>query len=235
MWKGRTLYVWLAVIAGAGAAVVLFGSARRDSSDDILSRLNNEAEQLQAQTVEAIPELPLDPPISSAIDPALPARVLLVGDSQSWVLTSGLDAWKAEHGVDAMASAGVGCGIGENTRIEYLGVVQDEAPGCTAWRDTLPAIVERFQPNVVIVVGGAADLSDRMLPGDTDWSHIGEPAYDAWLLGQMRGFADRDRRRSAPRSSGSPTPTSSPSTTPERPARRRSTRPTRRAWTATTS
>lgn len=190
MWKGRRLYVWLVVLAAIGSVVVLVGRDRRDSADDILSTLNNQAEQLQQGALDSLPVLPPDPPTRSAIDPELPARVLMVGDSQSWVLSSGLDAWSTEHGVDVVASAGVGCGIGENTKIEYLGTVQDESPGCTAWRDSLPQYVERFQPNVVIVVGGAADLSNRVLPGDTDWSHIGEPAYDAWLTGQMQQFAD---------------------------------------------
>lgn len=189
MWKGKRLYVWLVALALVGAVVVIAGRDRRASTDDLMSTLNNNAEQLQQQAVANLPELPPDPPTSSEIDPALPARVLLVGDSQSWVLTSGLDGWSAEHGVSVIASPGVGCGIGENTKIDYLGIVQDESPGCTAWRDAVPAIIERYQPNVVVVVGGAADLSNRVLPGDDDWSHIGQPAYDEWLLGQLREFA----------------------------------------------
>lgn len=190
MWKGRRLYIWLVVLSAIGSAFVLVGRDRRDSADDLLSTLNNDAAQLQESALDSLPVLPVDPPSRSAIDPELPARVLMVGDSQSWVLSTGLDDWEAEHGVEVVASAGVGCGIGENTKIEYLGVVQDEAPGCTAWRDALPAFVDRFQPNVVVVVGGAADLSNRVLPGDTDWSHIGEADYDAWLTAQMQDFAE---------------------------------------------
>jgi peptidoglycan/LPS O-acetylase OafA/YrhL len=189
MWKGRRLYAWLAAFALVGAIVVVAGRDRRASADDLMSTLNNNAEQLQQQAVANLPELPPDPPTTSAIDPALPARVLLVGDSQSWVLTSGLEGWSQEHGVSVIASPGVGCGIGQNTKIDYLGIVQDESPGCTAWRDAVPAIVEKYQPNVVVVVGGAADLSNRVLPGDDDWSHIGQPAYDEWLRGQLREFA----------------------------------------------
>ena len=235
MWKGRRLYVWLVVLAVIGSAFVLLGRDRRGAADDLLSTLNNEAEQLQQGVLDSLPILPPDPPTRSAIDPELPARVLMVGDSQSWVLSTGLDDWEAEHGVQVVASAGVGCGIGENTEIEYLGVVQDESPGCTAWRENLPAIVERFQPNAVIVVGGAADLSDRVLPGHR--------RVDAHRRTRVRRLVDRTdaavrRRRRGERrarSSGSPTPTSGPSTTPVPPAPRRSPRPIRRAWIATTS
>ncbi len=114
----------------------------------------------------------------------------MVGDSQSWVLSSGLEGWEAEHGVLLEPSPGVGCGIGENTPIRYLGIEQEERAGCTAWRETLPAIVEKLKPNVVVIVGGAADLSDRRLPGSDEWQHIGQPGYDEWLLDQMRSFGE---------------------------------------------
>jgi len=43
---------------------------------------------------------------------------------------------------------------------------------------------------VVVVVGGTADLSDRILPGDDEWSHVGQPAYDEWLSAEFAGFVD---------------------------------------------
>jgi hypothetical protein len=49
--------------------------------------------------------------------------------------------------------------------------------------------VDLFRPELVMVVGGAADISDHRIDGE--WQHIGQPAYDSWLLGQMQDFADR--------------------------------------------
>ncbi|MEN9803036.1 MAG: hypothetical protein RLZ37_2161, partial [Actinomycetota bacterium] len=112
------------------------------------------------------------------------------GDSQSWVLASGLDDWEVERGVQVVPSPGVGCGIGENTPIEYLGIEQDARPGCSQWRVTLPEIAAKFRPNVIIVVGGAADLSNRRIGGSSTWSHIGQPPYDEWLLDQFAAFVD---------------------------------------------
>lgn len=190
MWVGRKLYVWLAVIAMAGIAVVVVGSDRRASADDLLSTLDTSALEMQQRAVDELPPVADDAPSSSAIDPELPARVLFVGDSQSWVLAAGLDAWEEENGVFLVPSPGVGCGIAENTRIRYLGVESDGRPGCSEWRAALPAIVGKLKPNLVVIVGGTADLSDRVIPGSDQWTHVGRAEYDDWLSGQMASFVD---------------------------------------------
>jgi hypothetical protein len=191
MWVGRRLYVWLALIAVAGTIVAFVGDGRRsERSENVLTSLNEQALELQREALAALPEVPADAPNTAVNDAGLPARVLMVGDSQAWVLASGLDDWKTSSGVDLVPSPGVGCGIGENTRIRYLGLDVPERPGCTAWREALPAIASKFRPNVVVIVGGTADLSDRMLPGDDDWSHVGMPSYDEWLLAEFAEFVD---------------------------------------------
>ena len=189
-WVGRRLYVWLAVIALVGIAVVIGGRDRRAEAGDLLSSLDESALALQQQIISELPAVPDDAPSDSAVDPALPARMLLVGDSQSWVLSAGLESWAATNGVNVVPSPGVGCGIGENTPIEYLGVEQNERKGCTEWRDALPQIVAKFKPNLVVIVGGTADLSNRKLPGSEGWSYIGRPDYDSWLTEQMTSFVD---------------------------------------------
>lgn len=191
IWVGKRLYVWLAVMASIGTVVAFVGDGRRsDASQNVLTSLNAQALELQRQALEALPEVPADAPSSATNDSDLPARVLMVGDSQAWVLASGLDEWEQANGVDLVPSPGVGCGIGENTRIRYLGLDVPERPGCTAWREALPKIASKFRPNVVVIVGGTADLSDRMLPGEDSWSHIGMPNYDEWLLAEFAEFVD---------------------------------------------
>lgn len=190
MWTGARLFVWLAVLALVGAGTVVIGIDRRASADDVLSRLDAEALALQNQALEELSDLGPDAPQRSAIDPELPARVMLVGDSQSWVLASGLDDWEVDRGVQVVPSPGVGCGIGDNTPIEYLGIELDARPGCSQWRVTLPKIAAKFRPNVIVIVGGAADLSNRKIGGSATWSHIGQPRYDDWLLVQFSNFVD---------------------------------------------
>ena len=118
MWAGRKLYAWLAVMAVAGTLIAFVGDDRRSSrSDNVLTSLNEEALQLQQATLAALPELPADAPTRSVLDPELPARILMIGDSQAWVLAADLDDWELRFGVRIEPAAGVGCGIGENTRI----------------------------------------------------------------------------------------------------------------------
>ena len=74
----------------------------------------------------------------------------------------------------------------------------DGRPGCAEWRSALPAIVDKLKPNLVVIVGGTADLSDRVIPGSDEWSHIGRPEYDEWLLGQMTSFVDDVTSTGAP-------------------------------------
>lgn len=190
MWVGAKLYAWLAAMAVVGVLVVVIGADRRASADDLLSTLDRDALLLQQRIIDDLPSVPANAPSSSELDPGLPARVLFVGDSQSWVLAAGLDDWEVEHGVFLVPSPGVGCGIGSDTRIEYLGVESDGRSGCAEWRDALPAIVDKLKPNLVVVVGGTADLSNRVLPGTSTWSHVGEPDFDTWLRSEMESFVD---------------------------------------------
>lgn len=190
MWVGRRLYVWLSVMALVGVLVVIAGSDRRAAADDLLSTLDRDALELQKRVIADLPPIPEGAPTSSTVDPSLPSRLLLVGDSQSWVLTAGLDEWAESNGVFIAASPGVGCGIGANTKIRYLGIESDGRPGCSEWRDALPEIVQKLKPNVVVIVGGTADLSDRVLPGGSQWTHVGESDFDEWIADEMRSFLD---------------------------------------------
>jgi len=190
LWQGKKLFVYLAAMAIVGTVIAFAGNAHRNSANDVMSTLSEDALEMQQQALAALPDLPDDAPTVSAIDPDLPARIMMVGDSQSWVLASGLDSWEELNGVVVQPSPGVGCGIGENTPITYLGIEQDFRSGCTEWREALGPIVQKFRANIVIIVGGTADLSDRKISGVEGWSHIGEPAYDAWLLEQFKNFVD---------------------------------------------
>lgn len=190
IWKGSRLYIWLAVMTAVGLIFAVVGNDRRSSASDVLSVLDAQALAMQEEALANLPELGANPPSVSAVDPELPARMMMVGDSQSWVLAAGLDEWEKANEVINQPSPGVGCGIGENTPLKYLGVEQEKRPGCTEWRDALGPIVQKFQPNVVIIVGGGADLSDRRIPGVEGWSHIGQPEYDAWLLQEFAAFTD---------------------------------------------
>lgn len=184
MWKGRRFTEACLLLAGAGLVVAPF--ARQPASTELVDPA---AVDLQRQALASLPVLGPDAPTRSSVDPALPARVLVVGDSQSWIVGNGLkELWSPTSGVAVEPSPGVGCGAGEPGPIRYLGVeLAGGHPGCREWRDALPAIVERFRPQVVVVVGGLADVSDHRIDGE--WVTVGDPRYDAQLREDLRELA----------------------------------------------
>lgn len=187
LWKGRRFAVACLVLALTGG---VFAWANAPSSAKVL--VDDEAVAAQQRALDSLPVLPADAPTRSAIDGALPARILVVGDSQAWAIGSRFqELWGAPNGVDVTPSPGVGCGIAQLTPIDYLGVVYPNGrDGCREWRDALPRIIAKYEPQLVMIIGGFGDVADHQLPGGKEWQHIGQPTYDAWLLEQMRAFAD---------------------------------------------
>jgi peptidoglycan/LPS O-acetylase OafA/YrhL len=187
MWKGLTFWVACALFAVFGAG---FAWANEPSTAAVL--VDDDAVAAQQRALDSLPLLGADAPTNSVIDTTLPARVLVVGDSQAWAIGGRFaELWGTPNGVDVQPSPGVGCGVGEPTEIEYLGVVYANGrDGCQEWRDALPKIVEKFQPQLVMVIGGFGDVADHRLEGSDEWVHIGEPVYDTWLEGQMAEFTD---------------------------------------------
>lgn len=187
LWKGRTFTIACIVLAVAG-----LGFAAVNEESTAAQLVDEDAVAAQQRALDFLPELGPDAPTRSAVDPALPARVLIVGDSQAWAIGSRMgELWGVTNGVGIEPSPGVGCGIAELTPIDYLGVEYPNGrDGCREWRDALPRIVDKYQPQLVMIIGGFGDVADRQLPGSEEWQHIGEPEYDTWLTEQMYGFVD---------------------------------------------
>jgi len=185
VWSGRTLYRGCAFLAAVALAIAAFAPA---SASNAL--LDPEALALQRQLLLSLPQITDADPTRAAGDPTLPARVLTIGDSQSLFVANGMSKmWGKERGVDLQYAAGVACGTAQLTPIRYLGEeLLHGRSGCKEWRENLSPILERYRPQVVILVGGFADLADHQINGT--WQHIGEPAYDEWLHEQMVTFAE---------------------------------------------
>ena len=111
--------------------------------------------------------------------------LLIVGDSAALTLGDGLVHWGPDTGKLQVWDAGkLGCPVGRGGAIRYEGQVIQDYTYCD-WTTTLPQEISAIQPQLIMVMFGTWDVSDRMIPGDTQWRAIGDPVYDKWLRGQI--------------------------------------------------
>ncbi|GAA4604401.1 peptidoglycan/LPS O-acetylase OafA/YrhL [Actinoplanes octamycinicus] len=112
--------------------------------------------------------------------PGREPRVTFLGDSVSWTIGSYLP----EHpGMWTSVRAIQGCGIATLPEILQLGSPHTNYPGCTSWPRRWQRAVDRDNPDVAVVELNRWELMDRRYQGR--YQHVGEPAYDDYLIGQL--------------------------------------------------
>jgi hypothetical protein len=115
---------------------------------------------------------------------AHPVRFLMVGDSIALTLGMGLsvDA-EAGYGVTIDNNATLGCDLDSQLQILNEGVPSPGVQGCGQWRGLWPFLVARLRPQVVALGLGRWEVTNHLLNGQ--WVHIGEPAWDTRLRGDL--------------------------------------------------
>ena len=125
---------------------------------------------------------------------------MVLGDSTMHRTAWGLTAWGGETNrlFVAGGAAAIGCGIGRGGEVDYEGDVWPLEPSC-AWDETLPGIIDHARDtygrvDLAVVQTGPWDVTNRKVDTDGDghpeWAHIGEPAYDDWLRGELEAAND---------------------------------------------
>ncbi len=117
-----------------------------------------------------------------------PVKVAIFGDSVAWRLGFAVLASQPQddYDVDIDNGAIVGCGVLRSTAYRGHGVAYGMTAACNSSApvaDQWPALwkgdLNQFHPNVVVVLAGRWEVSDRFIDGQ--WMHIGDPAFDAAL------------------------------------------------------
>jgi peptidoglycan/LPS O-acetylase OafA/YrhL len=117
-----------------------------------------------------------------------PVKVLLFGDSVTWRIGFSMLASQPEltYNVNLDNGAIIGCGVVRSSEYRGHGEAAPVTPQCNTstprsgqWPAQWRGDLEQFQPNVVILLAGRWEVSDRLIGGK--WMHIGEPAFDADL------------------------------------------------------
>ncbi|HEX4906820.1 MAG TPA: hypothetical protein VFU93_15305, partial [Acidimicrobiales bacterium] len=80
----------------------------------------------------------------------------------------------------------VGCPLGRGGIVDFVAARQAPEPHCAEWPTRWRTMAEGLDAAVVGI--GPWDVTDRKVDGE--WTHIGEPAYDAFLRREMELAVD---------------------------------------------
>jgi hypothetical protein len=129
------------------------------------------------------------PPTTATMAPSAPPRVLVLGDSQAWVLGNALVRWAEETGEATVWNQGVrGCGIVRGGEAARLGEITQDA--CGDWGEYWGAALRDFDPDAVVVLSGSWDFVDRRLPAWGTFLSYGDATFDAHLVAEYRALTD---------------------------------------------
>lgn len=183
-------------LAGVVVVVVLalmplpFDPAQRTT--DYESLLAQRSGQSQQAEPAASPPPPVKPEDAAAV-PARPARVATFGDSVALLAAMGLaeyeetvtDPWLVDTGGEVV----LGCGV---TRYEarYVEVYEPLRAECKEWPSTWPQAIKESEPNIAMLITGAWEVTDMMLPGASDWSAVGSAATDDFVRAELTSAVD---------------------------------------------
>jgi peptidoglycan/LPS O-acetylase OafA/YrhL len=144
----------------------------------------------------------LDP--ASDVDPSRPAgaaarpTVLMVGDSTLATLGSGVQRWSSYlGGAEVYVNGWMACPIALGGDIRWNnGIIATPDPGCE-WRRKRADDLDALDPDLVVVLSGMWELTDRRLPGGDGFTDITEPEMTALVESAFAEFTDLMTSRGA--------------------------------------
>jgi peptidoglycan/LPS O-acetylase OafA/YrhL len=130
----------------------------------------------------------LDAASSRPVD-APPVRVLIVGDSVAETVGRGIERWGARTGKAVVHNGALGwCAIGRGGVAYVFGTRPSDQTRCNDWSKRWD--VDRFRPDVVMVLSTLWELFPRGLPQWDGTRTIGDVEYDRWLVSEYEAAAD---------------------------------------------
>ena len=134
------------------------------------------------------PSLPKGPRPARAVaqrDPRRPFTVSVCGDSIGWTLMHYLPATPGFHFIDHTV---IGCSLVRGGPYRYLGQTLDQKSECESWPSRWRSEIAADQPDAILLIVGLWETVDRVNEGR--WTHIGDPAFDAYLTGELGRAVD---------------------------------------------
>jgi peptidoglycan/LPS O-acetylase OafA/YrhL len=131
--------------------VVLFGSTMGATSSVDLSH---------APALAPVPAVKHDDAATTA-----PVRVLVQGDSVAWFLGAAMVQDQSKNGLVVWNRARWGCSLGFGTS-SRVGPAEGSGP-CADWHEVFKSEVDKFRPDVVVLLSNVFDIFDRTVDGRT--------------------------------------------------------------------
>lgn len=130
--------------------------------------------------------------VAPAPVPPAQARLATYGDSTGMLMALGLGPYGAAYpsplaGVGGEAQLGCGVSRFERRFVEWDEVIEER---CKTWPTLWPQSVATLQPDIAMLVTGAWEVPDVMLPGTNTWSALGDPAVDAFVRSEISAAVD---------------------------------------------
>jgi peptidoglycan/LPS O-acetylase OafA/YrhL len=177
--KWRPAKVPLLPLAGAtvgtaiAVTVVLIPVATRADGGDLSA-----ASMAATQTIER--------PVVVAQRNAKTGRVVSVfGDSVGWTLMRHLPE---TPGFTFVNHTLIGCGLVRGGAYRYSQEKGDTKAECDSWPSSWAGQIAQDRPDVVLLVVGRWETVDHLMDGQ--WTHVGDPAFDAYLTSELRQALD---------------------------------------------
>jgi hypothetical protein len=128
---------------------------------------------------------------------ASPHRVLVLGDSLSWFVSTGLTDWGKTHSAFSLNLPRPGCGSARGGVTDYLGLKGRVSAVCPSLVTDITQQVHQLHPTSVVIMASGRDLANWTFPDGSN-GHLGQPAFDRWMAGQVQLVADAAARQRVP-------------------------------------
>lgn len=139
--------------------------------------------------------------LQSADIPTGPGRVLVIGDSTSWLNAGPVATALNPLGWEVENVYMVGCPLGGDARVmadptgtEIVIRELGDEPGCDLWwNELLPQWLDSYQPDLVVLIGGYG-LAYQVDPEGTDeWCELGDGSgrCESWAAQRLRMTSER--------------------------------------------
>jgi hypothetical protein len=101
-------------------------------------------------------------------------------------LGRGIERWGRDHGVEVLNSARFWCAIVRGGEVGAL-LGKRSSPTCEAWPMRWSADLDRFHPDVVVVLSTIWDVAGRRRPEwGPDFLAPGDPRFDRFVISEWR-------------------------------------------------